>query len=115
MLNKYCSYSKQYINVLLNTKGIIFEIETNIETILFNKNDIIGKDWFDTFVDIPDRIKTIEFFQNIIETKSKKSKVFSYDIKSHHGNHEYIDFQYEIYEKNGETYVLLFGKTHYLA
>lgn len=102
---------KHYLNVALNKQAVILDIQTNIKTLEFDMHEVIGKNWFETFLEESDRAAAIRDFYMTL--KNTENNFFSYDIKSRHHKHEYMDFNYEIYKTNGEVFIILSGKLHY--
>lgn len=113
MLQRFHLSNKSSITVVLNSKAIIIDIKSDIIELKFEKEEVIGKNWFDIFIEPSDRDKVMEVFNALINGETKKWHTHSNDIKSQDGKHLFLDFENETYTENGETYILSKGVLHY--
>ncbi|MDD2368075.1 MAG: hypothetical protein PHQ90_02155 [Sulfuricurvum sp.] len=113
MLNHESLYFKHYLNVILNSDGIILEVEANMLDIELNHDSLRGKNWYESFVEMSDREDYIRCFQNLFEGQPAKKYHFSSDIKDFNGKHYYMDFTSEVMIKDEEKVFILKGIPHY--
>jgi len=113
MIKRFFTSKKSSITVILNRDAIIVDIMSDIIELKFAKADVIGKNWFDTFIAPADRDKVMEVFTGLLNGAHKKWHTHRNDIKSQDGKHLLLDFENNIFIENGETYILSKGVLHY--
>ena len=104
---------KQSLNVLLDSNAIIIEIESNISELIIDKREVVGKNWFDTFIATIDRDKVMEVFNGLLNGETEKYKAHHNDIKCKNGKHLFLDFLSEVVVENEAKKVILKGVLHY--
>ncbi len=101
-----------YLMVILNEKGEIIEFYNTIAGIGWEAKEVIGKNWFDIFIDPADREKILKVFYEIVKGNEKKYNTYRNDILCKNGSHKFIDFYNRLIEKDGEKYTFSVGMEH---
>ena len=104
-----------YLYVILDSKGNIVDFFCNLADISSQGNGVIGKNWFDTFIDPEDREKIYQVFQEILQGNDKSFETYKNDILCQDGSHRLIDFYNRLVTKNGAKYTLSVGMEHFEA
>ena len=104
---------KNYIKVKLDTQGNILEFDSTFENLVYDENDIVGKNWFDLFIDESDKQKLKDVFKTIIEGDETKWKFYNNDIKCLDGTHKYMDFTNTLHVENGKKIIESIGVEHF--
>ena len=101
-----------YIKVVLDKDAKIVDLECTLRDVALDTAGMIGKNWFDTFIETSDKEEVLKIFSDIFKNQTKKWKTFENDIKISDRNHKFIDFTNEIFSKDGEKYIVSFGVEH---
>ncbi|WP_457597382.1 PAS domain S-box protein [Hydrogenimonas sp.] len=101
-----------YLRVVLDEKAHIVEIELKLEDALYDEKELIGKNWFETFIDQAYEGKIKEVFEKVLEG-SGSFDTYENDIVCKDGTHKFIDFHNTVFEKNGKKFVESIGIEHY--
>lgn len=101
-----------FIKVLLSNKGIIENFECTLRDSECKPLEIIGKNWFDTFINTTDKELVLKVFSELFENKTEEWKTFGNDIQCPNGTHRRIDFTNEIIVMNGQKYMSSYGIEH---
>lgn len=87
---------EHYFEITLNQEGIIFKFESNIKGLDYQEKDIVGKSWFDIFIEPTEQ----ERFKKLFEDHFHSEDFFNTplwkhttDIKTQDGHHKLIDFE----------------------
>jgi len=78
--------------VILDEEGTIVDLDTTIERIGYRRDEVIGKNWFDIFIDQADRAKIYRVFRTILEREDHNYTTYKNDILCKDGSHLFIDF-----------------------
>lgn len=104
------------IRVILDEKGNILDYESTIKGLEYDKSEVIGKNWFDIFIEPEDQSKVLKlfndnFYSNDLLDKSLWQHIT--DIKTKDQYHKLIDFENTIlvYD-NGKKALYLKGVEH---
>ncbi len=100
-----------YIIVILDENGTIIDFESTIEPFC-NDKEVIGKNWFDTFINPHDKEKIFTVFLEILQGNDKAYQTYKNDIFCKDGTHRLIDFYNRLVTKNGKKYTFSFGIEH---
>ena len=101
-----------HLMVILNEKGEIIDFYNTIEGIGWNEKEVIGKNWFDIFIDPQDREKIFRVFKEIIAGNETTYNTYKNDILCKNGSHKFIDFYNRLIDKNGSKYTFSIGIEH---
>jgi hypothetical protein len=106
-----------YISVTLDEKGEILDFESTIDGLEYDKSEVIGKSWFDIFIEPNDQNKVLKLFQdNFYSDDLLNKNLWQHitDIKTKDGNHKLIDFENTIlvYD-NGKKVLYSKGIEHF--
>lgn len=101
-----------HINVLLNRDAIIVKFECSLVDSKVIDSDMIGKNWFDTFIETTDKEKVLTVFKELFDNKTEKWKTYNNDVKCSSNHHRYIDFENEIITKDGQKLLHSYGIEH---
>jgi PAS domain-containing protein len=85
-----------YISVTLDKKWDILDFDSTIEGLEYDKSEVIGKNWFDMFIEPDDQNKVLQLFQNNFycnDLLNKNLWQHITDIKTKDGHHKLIDFE----------------------
>ena len=101
-----------FIKVLLSNKGIIVKFECTLRDSECDPLSVIGKNWFDTFIETTDKETVLKVFGELFDNKKEKWETFGNDIKCLDGTHRRIDFTNEIILLDGIKYLSSHGVEH---
>jgi PAS domain-containing protein len=106
-----------YMSIALDDKGKILDFESTIDGLEYEKSEVIGKNWFDMFIEPIDHNKVLKLFQDNFYSDDLLNKSLwqhSTDIKTKDGHHKLIDFENTIlvYD-NGKKVLYSKGIEHY--
>lgn len=107
--------NEQYISALLDENATILEFESTLNVDCHNKNDVIGKNWFDMFIDSRDYESVMKVFKSFFYKDEKTWETYANDIKCKDGKHILIDFKNSIEIRDGKKYISSIGTEHYLS
>lgn len=105
--------SGYYIKVKLDEDGTILEFDSSFENLVYDERDVVGKNWFDVFIDESDKQKLKDVFKAIIEGDETKWKFYNNDIRCLDGSHKYMDFTNSVSIENGKKIVESIGVEHF--
>lgn len=98
-----------FIKVLLSNEGVIVKFECTLRDGECDPSKVIGKNWFDTFIDTANKETVLRVFHDLFENKTEKWKTFGNDIKCMDGTHRRIDFNNEIIIIDDQKYMSSYG------
>ena len=99
------------IYVELDDIGTILDLKSTLLDCPIDTQDFIGKNWFDTFIEVSDREKVLEVFKGLFKEKTQKWKTYKNDIKCAN-RYRLIDFTNEIVTKDGQKIICSIGTEH---
>jgi hypothetical protein len=105
---------KPYLRAVLDDNAIIQEFESTLGIECYNNCDVIGKNWFDIFIDSRDYEKVMSVFRSLFDRDEKKWETYANDIKCKNKKHILIDFKNSIEIREGKKYLVFVGTEHYL-
>ena len=105
-------HKAHFIKVLLSNEGIIVKIDCRLRDSVCDPLEVIGKSWFDTFIDTRDKETVLKVFHELFDNKTEEWKTFGNDIKCPNGGHRRIDFTNEIILIHGQKYMSSYGIEH---
>jgi hypothetical protein len=106
--------NKQYIRGILDENAIIKEFESTLKVECHNSSDVLGKNWFDVFIDSRDYKNVMDVFRSLFDKDEKTWVTYENDIKCKNGTHILIDFKNSVEIKDGKKYISFIGTEHYL-
>ncbi len=101
-----------YLMVILNEKGEIVDFYNTIEGIGWDEAEVIGKNWFDIFIDPKDKKKIFTVFKEIIAGNEATYNTYKNDILCKNGTHKLIDFYNRLIDKEDSKYTFSVGIEH---
>ncbi|WP_281950292.1 PAS domain S-box protein [Nitrosophilus kaiyonis] len=104
--------SIKYIKVVLDENGNIVDFFSNLDNTKYKKEEVIGKNWFDIFIDPINKEKIFKVFKEIISGNEKDYETYNNDIKCKDGTHKFIDFYNKLIIKDGKKYTFSVGMEH---
>lgn len=113
MLRSYLCPQKESLNVVLDSNATIIDIESNIRELIIDKREVVGKNWFDAFIETTDRDKVMKVFSGLLNGETDKWKTHHNDIKCENGKHLFLDFENEVVVENEKKRVISKGVLHY--
>lgn len=107
-------YNVPILIILIDSKGIIKNYECRFdETICYTHEEIIGKNWFEVFIDPNDKEQIYEVFQTMIREDDTQDYIFfRNDIICKKGNHVLLDFHNRFISYNNKKYVFSIAIEH---
>ena len=101
--------------VTLNSQGIVVDYDDMSNILGYDKNEVIGQNWFEIFISDGDIKSVLDvFFQLFSSCDIQKISPNSNDVRVKKGKHIFIDFTNEMFfDKNNELLVRSNGKEHY--
>ena len=107
---------EKYLKALLDENATIVEFECNIlDKGGYSSEDVIGKNWFDIFININDKQKTQNYFRRIISSEDKKIAKFTNDIICKDGTHRFLDFDNTIFTRDGKKFISFVARERFLV
>lgn len=106
------SRTKPQLEVLLDENGDIIEFSCNLPDVEIDSIDVIGLNWFETFISPSDKDKILEVFKDIIKNNQEKWKTYKNDVKFGNYGHKLIDFENEVIIIDGKKYLKSYGIEH---
>ena len=105
-----------YIRVVLDKNATIIDFESKLaqDEANYKKDEVLGKNWFDTFVDAVNLEEIKDVFYKAFRDDDHNWESHSNDIKCKNGEHKLIDFENHMEEINGEKVIVSFGKERFL-
>ncbi len=107
--------NKQFIKAVLDENAIIQDFECTLNIDCYDRKDVIGKNWFDVFIDSSDYEHVMVVFKSLFEKDEKKWETYANDIKCKDAKHILIDFKNIIEIKDGQKHIVTVGTEHYLS
>lgn len=110
-------YVRDYMSVVLDKNAIIMEFYSTIEGIKYDKSEVIGKNWFDIFIEPDEQSIVLKLFRdNFYSDDLLNENLWKHitDIKTNDGHHKLIDFENTIlvYD-NGKKALFSKGVEHF--
>ncbi len=102
-----------YLLVVLDENGTIVDFQCDMEGIDYEPQQVIGKNWFDLFIDPADKERIFTVFKEILEGKDREYETYKNDILAKNGSHKLIDFYNKLLTHNGKRYTFSVGLEHY--
>ena len=101
-----------YLCVLLDDGADIVDIALHLEDTEYTREELLGKNWFETFIDeeYTDEIRKV--FENVLAGLGSFT-TYENDIRCKDGTHRLIDFHNTVFEKEGRRYVRSIGVEHH--
>lgn len=100
------------MNVVLDKDAIIVRFACTLVDTNINPEDMIGKNWFDEFIESSDTEEVMKVFNGLFDNKLKEWKSYKNDIKINN-KHRLMDFENTIMVK-GNTKLLSFVGTEHI-
>ncbi len=101
-----------YLAVILNEKGEIVDFYSTIDAIGYTPQEVIGKNWFELFIDPVDKEKVLHVFKEIISGNDRDFETYKNDITCKNGQHIFIDFYNKLVTKKGKKFTFSVGLEH---
>ena len=101
-----------HLTVILNEKGTIVDFSSSIDSIGYTPEEVIGKNWFDIFINPKDKEKIRHVFTEIINGNDKNFATYKNDIACKNGQHIFIDFYNKLITKKGRKFTFSIGIEH---
>ena len=106
------------LNVVLNQNGIILSFESTIEELEYAQDEVLGKNWFDIFIEPTNRNMMFQLFiesfygDNFLD---KNIQLYTHDVVTKNAHHKLIDFENEmVLSHTGEKFIFVKGIEHHL-
>ncbi len=103
--------NEKYLRAVLDENATIVSFESNL---LHNHGypleEVVGKNWFDMFVDASDMKETMDYFREIISAKDGKIYRRTNDIILKDKTHMLLDFENTTFTKDGKKFILFVAK-----
>ena len=101
-----------YLLVILDDRANIVEIEITLENAQYKPEELIGKNWFEIFIDTAYEGTIKKVFEEVL-AGSGSYTTYENDIVCKDGSHKFIDFHNTVFEKDGKKFVKSIGIEHY--
>lgn len=102
-----------YIKVILNSEAEILDFHCNLFDTEYAPEEVIGKNWFDVFVDESDEKQNIKLFQKLFDGREEEWQTFNNDIVCKKDQHKLMDFHNQVFHKDGVKYINCVGIEHF--
>ena len=108
---------KDSIKVVLDEEATIIDFECNLLNVIsYDKDEVIGKNWFNEFISDSDMDKVKKVFKEMFESRSdEKWHTFKNDIRCKDNQHYLIDFKNHFEMIDGKMLLVSIGKNHMSA
>lgn len=105
--------SEHYIKVVLDKDATIVDFECTLrEAKIKDMGTVIGKNWFETFIEDSDKENVLKVFTELFNNEPNKWHTYENDIKCMDGRYRLIDFENEIIIKDNIKLLHCFGIEH---
>ena len=107
---------EDYIRVVINKSGIVIDFECKFNDVenAYTKKEIVGTNWFNSFIEKFDLEDTKKVFQKLYESGISSDTMYhTNDIRCKNNRHKLIDFENNVEILNGEKVIVSIGKEHY--
>ena len=101
-----------YVKVILNSEAEIVDFECELSELKYSPEEVIGKNWFDVFIDEVDKKQVMKVFQELFDGKEKEWETFENNIVCKNNQHKLIDFHNQIFERDDVKYINSIGIEH---
>jgi PAS domain S-box-containing protein len=101
-----------YLIVVLDENANIVEIDLSLEKAQYDPEELIGRNWFEIFIDAEYKGKIKEVFEEVL-SGSGSFTTYENDIVCKDGTHRFIDFYNTVFEKDGKRFVRSIGIEHF--
>ena len=102
---------EKYLRAVLDENGIIVSFESNLlGNHEYLPEEVVGKNWFDLFVDASDIKETMDYFKEILSTKDGKMDKHTNDIILKDKTHMLLDFENTVFTKDAKKFILFVAK-----
>ncbi len=101
-----------YLLVILDDRANIVEIEITLENAQYQPEELIGRNWFEIFIDTAYEGTIKKVFEEVL-AGSGTYTTYKNDIVCKDGSHRFIDFHNTVFEKDGKKFVRSIGIEHY--
>jgi PAS domain S-box-containing protein len=103
----------EYLEVVLDEDANIVEYNSTIADTDYKPSEVIGKNWFDTFISTDDKNKIMIIFHDIINGSERVWQSYGNDVLCKNNRHKLIDFHNSVYTKNNKKYIKSIGIEHH--
>lgn len=103
-----------YLKVILDSQANIVDLRCDLDFESFDAEEVIGKNWFDLFIETEDRDKVRKVFEGLFNGEETQWQSFKNDIKCRFGHYKLMDFHNQIFERDGVKYINSVGIEHYM-
>jgi len=103
--------------VVLDSKATIIEFEKYSEILGYKEEELIGKNWFDVFIEADNMVEILDVFYTLFSTGDIQA-IESYvnDIRTKDGKHLLMDFENTMFKNSdGELLLKSFAKEYFKA
>lgn len=107
--------NKEYIRAVLDENAIILEFESTLGVNCYKSEDVVGKNWFEVFIDSRDYENVMSVFKSLFFEDEKKWNTYANDITCKNSKHVLIDFKNSIDIIDGKKRLSFIGTEHYLS
>ena len=101
-----------YVKFILNSEAEIVDFECHLSEVKYTHEEVVGKNWFDVFIDEADKQHVMKIYQDLFDGKEKEWETFQNDIVCKNNQHKTIDFHNQIFERGGVKYLNSVGIEH---
>ncbi|MDD5157333.1 diguanylate cyclase [Sulfurimonas sp.] len=105
--------NEECLRAVLDENAIIVNFESNLlDNHRYLPEEVIGKNWFDIFIDTSDTKETMNYFKEILSAKDGKIDKHTNDIILKDKTHMLLDFENTVFTKEAKRFVLFVAKEH---
>lgn len=104
----------RYIKAVLDENAIIIDFERNVlDKDGYAKEEVLGKNWFEIFIDVSDMDKTMDYFHEAVSAEDGKIARHANDVNCKDGTHRLLEFDNTIFTKDGKKYISFVAKERF--
>jgi len=103
-----------YLKVILDSDATILRFECQLFDCHYSDKEIIGKNWFDLFIDTQDKEAVMKVFKGLFYGDEQSWKSYKNDIICKSGQYRLLDFHNQIFEKDGVRYLNSIAIEHFV-
>ena len=109
------SADKKSFTVILDENATIVDYIDENSILGYNKDDVMGRNWFETFIANSDHDKVMKVFKGLFDGEEQEWESYNNDVTTKSGNHIFIDFKNKIFtDKSGNKMIRSVGIEHFL-
>lgn len=97
------------MNVILNEQGTIVDFHCDLLDTEYSRDELLGKNWFDIFIDAQDKEKVVVIFRRLLLAEEGEWATCENDISCKNSDHKFMIFHNQLIFIDGERFIKCVG------